>query len=77
MVDTYVVDCLTGPGFSPSVIAIERAMEANHEGTSGLGAVPEGETGVGETVEIKIKTLDSQSYTLRVEKNVSPRKNLS
>lgn len=45
-------------------------MEANHESPSGSGTVPEGETGVGETVEIKIKTLDSQSYTLRVEKNV-------
>jgi hypothetical protein len=50
---------------------VKRAMEANHEGTSGSGAVPEGETGVGETLEIKIKTLDSQSYTVRVEKNVS------
>lgn len=50
---------------------MKRAMEANHEGTSGLGTVPEGETGVGETLEIRIKTLDSQSYTVRVEKNVS------
>lgn len=25
----------------------------------------------GETVEIKIKTLDAQSYTLRVDRNVS------
>ena len=54
-------------------IAIKRAMEANHEGTSGSGTAPEGESGVGETVEIKIKTLDSRSYTLRVEKNVSRR----
>ncbi|KAG0585816.1 hypothetical protein KC19_2G041700 [Ceratodon purpureus] len=46
-------------------------MEANHEGTSGSGTVPEGEAGVGETVEIKIKTLDSQSYSVRVEKNVA------
>jgi len=45
-------------------------METNQEGTSGSGTVPEGETGVGDTVEIKIKTPDSQSYTLRVEKNV-------
>nr|XP_024379069.1 uncharacterized protein LOC112283865 isoform X11 [Physcomitrium patens] len=48
-----------------------RAMEANHEGSSGSGAVPESEAGVGETVEIRIKTLDSQSYTLRVDKNVA------
>lgn len=52
-------------------------MEANHEGTSGSGTVPEGEAGVGETVEIKIKTLDSQSYSVRVEKNVSLRKSLT
>lgn len=51
-------------------------MEANHEGSSGSGAVPESEAGVGETVEIRIKTLDSQSYTLRVDKNVSPLKEL-
>lgn len=43
----------------------------NHEGSSGSGIVPAGGTTLGETVEIKIKTLDSQSYTLRVEKNVS------
>lgn len=50
----------------------EGSMDANHEGRSGSGTLPDGETGVGETVEIKIKTLDSQNYTLRVEKNVSP-----
>nr|XP_024403578.1 uncharacterized protein LOC112295797 isoform X6 [Physcomitrium patens] len=46
-------------------------MEVNHEGSSGSGIVPAGGTTLGETVEIKIKTLDSQSYTLRVEKNVA------
>lgn len=49
----------------------EGSMDANQEGRSGSGTLPAGETSVGETVEIKIKTLDSQSYTLRVEKNVS------
>lgn len=42
-------------------------METFHKSSGGS----EGDTAVGETVEIKIKTLDSQSYTLRVEKNVS------
>lgn len=46
-------------------------METNHEGSGGSGTVPEGETAVAETVEIKIKTLDSQSHSVRVEKNVS------
>jgi hypothetical protein len=46
-------------------------METNHESSGGSGTVPEGETAVAETVEIKIKTLDSQSHSVRVEKNVS------
>lgn len=50
---------------------LSSAMEANHESTSCFGRVPAGERGGGEVVEIRIKTLDSQSYTLRVEKNVS------
>jgi hypothetical protein len=41
-------------------------MEPIQERSGGSGGeVP------GETMEIKIKTLDSQSYTIRVAKNVS------
>jgi hypothetical protein len=41
--------------------------QGNSGGTVGSG----GEGLGGETIEIKIKTLDSQSYTIQVEKNVS------
>jgi hypothetical protein len=42
-------------------------IQGNSGGTVGSG----GEGPGGGTIEIKIKTLDSQSYTIRVEKNVS------
>jgi hypothetical protein len=42
-------------------------IQGNSGGTVGSG----GEGLGGETIEIKIKTLDSQSYTIQVEKNVS------
>ncbi len=42
-------------------------IQGNSGGTVGSG----GEGPGGETIEIKIKTLDSQSYTIQVEKNVS------
>ncbi|CAK9252221.1 unnamed protein product [Sphagnum jensenii] len=42
-------------------------IQGNSGGTVGSG----GEGLGGETIEIKIKTLDSQSYSIRVEKNVA------
>lgn len=41
-------------------------MDIGESSVDNASAVEDG----GTTVEIKIKTLDAQSYTLRVEKNV-------
>lgn len=64
--------CGNGFGMITSILLVQLSTNLRRMGSNGADAIPRvDEAGGSEpTIEIKIKTLDSQTYTLRVDKQV-------